>query len=45
MARVHDPRHDQERHINADGVIKGGSAPAALVAIRRRGGGDMFQDK
>ena len=40
VACVHDPRSGQERHINADGVIKRGSAPAAVVAIRRRGGGD-----
>ena len=42
---VHDSRSGQERHINADGVVKGGSAPAAVVAIRRRGGGDRFPNE
>ena len=45
MACVHDPRSGQERHINADGVIEGGLAPAAVVAIRRRGDGDRLPDE
>ena len=45
MACVHDPRSGQERYIDTDGVIKERSAPAAVVAIRRRGGGDRFLDK
>ena len=31
--------------MNADGIVKETSAPAAVVAIRRRGGGDWFQDE
>ena len=31
--------------MNADGIVKGGSAPAAVVAIRHRGGGDRFPDE
>ena len=45
VACVHDPRSGQARHINADGVMKGGSAPAAVMDIRRRGGGDRFPDE
>ena len=45
MACVHDPRFGQERHINTDGVIEGGSAPAAVVAIRRQGDDDRFPDE
>ena len=45
VACVHDPRSGQERHINADWVIKRRSAPAAVVAIRRRGGGDRLPDE
>ena len=42
MACVHDPRSAQERHINADEVIDGGSAPAAVMAIKRRSGDYRF---
>ena len=45
MGCVHDPRSGQERPINVNGVIKVGSAPAAVVAIRRRGDGDRFPDE
>ena len=45
MAYVHDPRSGQERHTNSGGVIEGGSAPAAVVAIRRRGDDDRFPDE
>ena len=41
VACVHDPWSGQEWHINEDGVVKGGSALAAVVA-RRRGGGDRI---
>ena len=44
MACAHDPRSVQERHVNADGVIKGWSAPAAVVAIKRRSDGYRFPD-
>ena len=39
-ASVHDSRSGQEWLIDADDAIKGESAPAAVVAIRRRGGGN-----
>ena len=45
MACVHDQWSGQEWHINADGVVKGGLAPAAVVDIRRRGGDDRFPDE
>ena len=45
VACVHDPRSGQERHINADGVIQGGSARAAVVSIRRRGDDDRFSEE
>ena len=45
VACVHNPRSGQERPIKADGVIGGGSAPAAVVAIRRRGDGYTFPDE
>ena len=45
MACVHDPRSGQEWHIDADGVIKKGSALAVVVGIRRRGGGDRFPNE
>ena len=44
MASVHDPRSGQERHVNTDGVIQGWSAPAAVVAIKRRSDGYRFPD-
>ena len=42
---VHDPRSGQEQHMNADGVLKRGSAPAAIVAIKRRSDGYKFPDE
>ena len=45
VACVHDPRFGQERHMNADGVIKVGLAPAAVMPIRRRGDGNTFPDE
>ena len=45
MACAHDPRWGQEWHIDEDGGIKKGSAPAAVVGIRRRGGGDRFPNE
>ena len=45
VASVHDPPSGQEWHINADDAIKKESAPAAVVAIRRRGGGNRFPDE
>ena len=42
MACEHDPRSAKEGHINADEVIDGGSAPAAVVATKRRSGGYRF---
>ena len=40
VASVHDIRSGQIGPIYVDGVIEGGSAPAAVVAIRRGGDGD-----
>ena len=37
---VHDSRSGQKRPIDADGIVEGGSAPAAVVAIRRGGNDD-----
>ena len=45
MVYMHDPRYGQERHINADEVIEGGSALAAVVAIKRRSDGYTFPDE
>ena len=45
VACVHNPRSGEERHINADGVVEGESALAAVVAIRCRGGSDRCSDK
>ena len=42
---MHDSRSGQEWHINAGEVVKEGSAPAAVVAIRRRSDGDRFSDE
>ena len=33
VACMHDPRSGQKRHIDADGVIKGGSARTARLAM------------
>ena len=40
VASVHDPRPGQKGHIDMDGIIEGGSALAAVVAIRCEGKGD-----
>ena len=45
VACVHDPRSGRERHINADGVIEEGAAPAAVVSIRRQGNDDRFSEE
>ena len=45
VACVHNPRSGQERHVNADGVIEGWSAPAAVVAIKRRTHGNRFPEE
>ena len=45
-ACAHDPRSGQERHMNAEGVLERGSAPAAtIVAIKRRSDGYKFPDE
>ena len=44
-ACVHDPRSGQERHMNADGALERGSAPAAIVAIKHRSDGYKFPDE
>ena len=45
VACVHDPWSGLERHINANGIVEGRSAPAAVMAIRRRVGGDWFPNE
>ena len=45
VACVHDTRSGQDQHINADGVIKGRSAAAAVMTIRRLGDGVEFPDE
>ena len=45
VACMHDSRPGQEWHIDADGFIREGSAPAAVVDIRRRGGDDRVSNE
>ena len=45
MACVHDPRSGQVRRIDADGVIKRGTASTAVVDLRRQDGGDRFPNE
>ena len=45
VACVHDPRSSQKRHIDADGVIKGGSARTAKRSISCRSDDNGFADE
>ena len=45
MACVHDPRSDQVRHVDANGVIKGGTASASVVGLRRQGVGNGYPNQ
>ena len=45
MACVYDPRSGQKRQMNADRVLERGSAPEAIVAIKRRSDGYNFPDE
>ena len=45
VACVHDPRSGQVRHVDANGIIKGGTASTAIVGLRRRGGGNGFPNE
>ena len=45
MACVHDPWSGQVRHVDANGVIKGGTASAAAVGLRRQGVGNGFPNQ
>ena len=42
MTCVHDPRSGQVWHVDTNGVIKGGTASAALVGLRRQAVGNGF---
>ena len=45
MACVHDPWSGYERHVDANGIVEGTSPTVAVMAIRRRVGGDWFPDE
>ena len=42
---VHDPRSGQVWHVDAKGVVKEGTASAAVVGRRRQGVGDGFPNQ
>ena len=45
VAFVHDPRSGQVRHVDANGIIKGGTASTAVVGLRRQSGGNGFPNE
>ena len=45
VACVHDPRAGQVWHVDANGVVKGGTASAAVVGRRRQGVGNGFPNQ
>ena len=45
MVCVHDPRSGQVRHVDANRFMKGGTASAAVVGLRRQGVGNRFPNQ
>ena len=45
MTCVRNPLSGQVRHVDANGVIKGGTASAAVVGLRRQGVGNAFPNQ